>query len=90
MKYILLFTFLVCVEYCSAQVNMSDKQRIIVTTDLGGTDPDDTQSMIHLLVCSNAIDIEGLVSSQVWMDDPDKTAKIMEVINWYQEVLPRL
>jgi hypothetical protein len=90
MKYILLFTFFLCVEYCSAQVNKSDKQRLIVTTDLGGTDPDDIQSMIHLLVCSNAIDIEGLVSSQVWMDDPDKTAKIMEVINWYQEVLPRL
>ena len=90
MKYILLFTFLVCVSYCFAQVNMSDKQRLIVTTDLGGTDPDDTQSMIHLLVCSNAIDIEGLISSQVWMDDPDKTTKIIEVINWYQEVLPRL
>lgn len=79
-----------CVEFCSAQINKSDKQRLIVTTDLGGTDPDDTQSMIHLLVCSNAIDIEGLVSSQVWMDDPNKTDKIIEVINWYQEVLPRL
>ncbi len=90
MKYIVLITFLVCVEYCVAQVNKSDKQRLIVTTDLGGTDPDDTQSMIHLLVCSNAIDIEGLVSSQVWMDDPNKTDKIIEVINWYQEVLPRL
>jgi len=90
MKYILLFTFLVCVEFCSAQVNKSDKQRLIVTTDLGGTDPDDTQSMTHLLVCSNVIEIEGIVSSQVWMDDPNKTAKIIEVINWYQEVLPRL
>lgn len=89
-KYILLFTFFLYVEYCTAQVYKSDKQRLIVTTDLGGTDPDDTQSMIHLLVCANAIDIEGLVSSQVWMDDPDKTAKILEVINWYQEVLPRL
>lgn len=90
MKYILLLTFFLCIEYCSAQVYQSDKQRLIVTTDLGGTDPDDTQSMIHLLVCSNAIDIEGLVSTQVWMDDPNKTAKIMEVINWYQEILPRL
>lgn len=90
MKYILLFPFFFCVQYCSAQVFQSDKQRLIVTTDLGGTDPDDIQSMIHLLVCSNAIDIEGLVSTQVWIDDPDKTAKIIEVINWYQEVLPRL
>ena len=90
MKYILLFTVFLCVEFCSAQVYQSDKHRLIVTTDLGGTDPDDIQSMIHLLVCSNAIDIEGFVSSQVWMDDPDKTAKIIEVINWYEEVLPRL
>lgn len=90
MKYILLSTFFLCIGYCFAQVNKSDKQRLIVTTDLGGTDPDDTQSMIHLLVSSNAIDIEGLVSTQVWMDDPDKTSKIIEVINWYQDVLPRL
>ena len=90
MKYILIFTFLLCVEFSSAQVNKSDKQRLIVTTDLGGSDPDDIQSMIHLLVCSNAIDIEGLVSSQVWVDDPDKTAKIIEVVNWYEEVLPCL
>lgn len=90
MKHILLYLFFLGVGYCSAQVNKSDKQRLIVTTDLGGTDPDDTQSMIHLLLCSNVIDIEGLVSSQVWIDDPNKTDKIIEVINWYQEVLPRL
>lgn len=90
MKYILFFTFLLCIEFSSAQVIKSDKQRLIVTTDLGGSDPDDIQSMIHLLVCSNAIDIEGLVSSQVWVDDPDKTTKIIEVVNWYEEVLPCL
>ncbi|MBD8491344.1 DUF1593 domain-containing protein [Echinicola sp. CAU 1574] len=90
MKYILLFTFFLCVEYCSAQVNKSDKHRLIVSTDLGGTDPDDLQSMIHLLVSSNTLDIEGIISAQVWMDDPDKTDKIIQVINWYQEVLPNL
>lgn len=58
--------------HCRNARTCPDKQRLIVTTDLGGTDPDDTQSMIHLLVCSNAIDIEGLVSSQVWSDMPDK------------------
>lgn len=68
----------------------SEKQRLIVTTDLGGTDPDDTQSMIHLLVCSNMMDIEGLISSQVWMDDPDKTGKIKAVVEQFGEVLPRL
>lgn len=68
----------------------SGKHRLIVTTDLGGTDPDDMQSMIHLLVCSNVIDIEGLISSQVWMDDPDKTDKINAVVEHFGKVLPRL
>ena len=67
-----------------------DKQRLIVTTDLGGTDPDDVQSMIHLLLCSNMIDIEGLISSQVWMDDSDKTDKIRKVVEAFGQVLPRL
>jgi hypothetical protein len=89
-KYILFFTVFLVTKYCSAQIYQNDKQRLIITTDLGGTDPDDTQSMIHLLVCSNTIDIEGLISTQVWMDDPDKTDKIIECINWYEEVLPRL
>ncbi|WP_333493968.1 MULTISPECIES: nucleoside hydrolase-like domain-containing protein [Bacteroides] len=35
----------------------------MVTTDLGSSDPDDVQSMIHLLLCSDAIDIEGLIRS---------------------------
>ena len=84
------FCFAVCCSYSKAQVANEDKHRLIVTTDLGGTDPDDVQSMIHLLLCSNVIDIEGLISSQVWMDDPDKTAKISEVVEQFGEVLPRL
>lgn len=44
--------------------------------NIDGSDPDDIQSMIHLLACSDAIDIGELVSSQVWMDDPNKTAKM--------------
>lgn len=47
----------------------NEKNRVIVTTDLGGADPDDMQSMIHLLVCSNVYDIEGLISSQAWVTD---------------------
>ena len=87
---IFFFCFAVCCSYSKAQVANEDKHRLIVTTDLGGTDPDDVQSMIHLLLCSNVIDIEGLISSQVWMDDPDKTAKISEVVEQFGEVLPRL
>ncbi len=64
--------------------------RLIVTTDLGGSDPDDIQSMIHLLVCSDRIDIEGLISSEAWVDDPDKTEKLRQTVENFVEVLPTL
>lgn len=40
---------------------INNNRRVIVTTDIGGTDPDDQQSMVHLLLCSNDIDIEAII-----------------------------
>ena len=37
--------------------------RVLVSTDIGGTDPDDDQSMVHLLVNADRLELEGLVSS---------------------------
>lgn len=37
--------------------------RVIISTDIGGSDPDDFQSMVHYLVCSNRFETEGLISS---------------------------
>lgn len=68
----------------------NENTRLIVTTDLGGSDPDDIQSMIHLLVCSDRIDIEGLISSEAWVDDPDKTEKLKRTVEYFIEVLPTL
>ncbi len=39
------------------------KPRILISTDIGGTDPDDNQSILHLMMYSDLFDIEGLVSS---------------------------
>ena len=39
------------------------KPRIIVSTDIGGSDPDDFQSMVHYLVNANRFDTEGLIAS---------------------------
>lgn len=39
------------------------RPRILISTDIGGTDPDDNQSMIHLLMYSDLFSIEGLVST---------------------------
>ncbi len=74
----------------SHNTQKKENTRLIVTTDLGGSDPDDIQSMIHLLVCSDRIDIEGLISSEAWVDDPDKTDKLRKTVNDFIEVLPTL
>ncbi|MFP4522070.1 MAG: nucleoside hydrolase-like domain-containing protein, partial [Fibrobacterota bacterium] len=41
----------------------AEKPRVIVSTDIGGSDPDDFQSMVHFLVYADEMDIEGLISS---------------------------
>ncbi len=39
------------------------KPRVIVSTDIGGSDPDDFQSMVHYLVYADRFETEGLISS---------------------------
>lgn len=84
-----IFLGLFCIV-CFAGTSKEDKSRVVITTDLGGTDPDDIQSMVHLLVCSDRIDIEGLISSQVWQDFPDKVDSIKAVVDVFCETLPNL
>lgn len=40
-----------------------ERFRVVVSTDIGGTDPDDFQSMVQLLVYADVINLEGLISS---------------------------
>ena len=57
------------------------RYRIIVSTDIGGTDPDDFQSMVHLLVYTDVLDIEGLISSPF---DKGRKQDILRVIDCYE------
>ncbi len=41
-------------------VSEDPRKRVLVTTDLGG-DPDDTQSLVHLLLYSDILNLEGIV-----------------------------
>jgi hypothetical protein len=67
------------------------KQRLIVTTDIGGSDPDDEQSMVHLLVCANEFDIEGLIPGLAWFDDKNiRKNALYDIIDAYGKVLPNL
>ncbi|MHC4165937.1 MAG: DUF1593 domain-containing protein [Planctomycetota bacterium] len=56
------------------------RYRVLVSTDIGGTDPDDFQSMVHFLVYADCFDIEGLVSSPY---GPGRKDDILEVIDCY-------
>jgi hypothetical protein len=53
----------------------------LVSTDIGGTDPDDSQSMVHLLLYADAVDLEGLVSSPY---GPGRKEHILQVIDRYE------
>jgi hypothetical protein len=56
------------------------RHRVLVSTDIGGTDPDDFQSMVHLLVYADVLEIEGLVSSPY---GPGRKEDILRVIECY-------
>ena len=55
---------LLCCGFTTANAqNLPEKPHILISSDIGGTDPDDNQSMTHLFMYSNLFHIEGLVSS---------------------------
>ncbi|WP_148072847.1 DUF1593 domain-containing protein [Bythopirellula goksoeyrii] len=58
------------------------RHRVLVSTDIGGTDPDDFQSMVHLLLYADVLHIEGLISSPY---GPGGKNNILEVIDAYAE-----
>ncbi|NPD91655.1 DUF1593 domain-containing protein [Prevotella sp. PMUR] len=76
------------VGHAFAQKPVPERPRILISTDIGGTDPDDNQSMMHYLLYSNEFDCEGLVSSPSF-GDGDKS-EILRMIDIYEEDLPKL
>lgn len=86
------FTFVLFLLFAStsliAQQPVPVKPRILVSTDIGGTDPDDNQSMIHLLMYNDLFDIEGLVSSPSYGEG--NKAEILRTIDLYAKDLPKL
>lgn len=59
-----------------------EKPRVIVSTDIGGTDPDDFQSMIHYLMYADRFDTEGLISSPY---GPGRKQDILDIIDLYEK-----
>lgn len=65
------------------------KPRVIVSTDIGGTDFDDFQSLVHLLVYADRIDLEGLIASP-WGVARDRVRNIHKIIDLYAKDYPTL
>lgn len=66
------------------------KNRAIILTDIEA-DPDDTQSLVRLLLYSNEIDIEGIIATtSCWMTDTVNPQSIVKVIQAYEKVHPNL
>lgn len=78
---------IIWMESCWAGAIDGNRYRVIVSTDIGGGDEDDIQSMVHYLVYSDLFDTEGLVSS------PPKQGRardIFKVIDVYAKDYPKL
>lgn len=70
-----------------SQLGARDRPRVLVSTDIGGTDPDDFQSMVHFLLYADVFDVEGIVSSPY---GPGRREHILQVIDRYAADYPNL
>lgn len=71
-----------------AQKPVPTKPRILISTDIGGTDPDDNQSMTHFLMYSDRFETEGLVSSPSYGNGTRQN--LLTMIDLYEKDLPKL
>ena len=81
----------------AAQVDWN-KERLIVLADMGN-EPDEIQQMMHLLICSNEIQLEGLISVTSAIIRPESPHVYRRVVHpelfhrliyAYAQVLPNL
>lgn len=65
----------------------ASRPRVIVSTDIGGSDPDDFQSMVHYLVHADRFDTERLIASP---PGAGRAAHVREVLDAYAADYPKL
>lgn len=85
---ILLFIALICLQ----QPLHAEKTRVIVTTDIGGADPDDKQSLVHLLTLLDRVDLEAIVYQYAWVpfEKDNETKALNPVLDAYEEIYPNI
>ncbi|MDX3909240.1 MAG: DUF1593 domain-containing protein [Sphingobium sp.] len=62
---------------------MASKPRVFISTDIGGGDHDDDQSMVHALLYSDAMKIVGMSQTVAEAKPGGRKSDILEVINAY-------
>ena len=72
----------------NAQKPVPVKPRILISTDIGGTDPDDNQSITHFLMYSHLFNTEGLISSPSY--GKGSKTELLRMIDLYERDLPVL
>ncbi len=82
------FTVFVAAFVCACQHNEADLPRVIISTDIGGTDPDDNQSMTHLLMYTDRINLVGLISSPSYGSGSKE--EMLRMIDLYEQDYPVL
>ncbi|WP_233210183.1 DUF1593 domain-containing protein, partial [Prevotella sp. MGM1] len=90
-KILVLAAMLLTTTCCILGKDKSQNTRLIVTTDIGGSDPDDIQSLVHLMVMLNDVDLEGIISQHAWVPYGTGADEYIEaVIAAYEQTLPNL
>lgn len=91
MKAIPTLVFITLLLFCQVVFGQpNQKNRVVVLTDIEA-DPDDTQSMVRLLLYSNVIDIKGLIATtSVWKKNSIAPESIKRIINAYSKVQSNL
>ena len=87
-RYLFVGLLLTVAAMALAQQPVPERPRILISTDIGGTDPDDNQSMTHLMMYSDLFDIEGIVSSPSFGNG--SKAELLRMIDLYAQDYPRL
>lgn len=87
------FSLLLCLVIIPMQLLFAqgnNKNRVIVLTDIEA-DPDDTQSLIRLLLYANQIDIEAIIATtSCWKKNSIAPESIHRIVNAYGKVQPNL
>ncbi|KAK8067538.1 Cellulose-binding protein [Apiospora saccharicola] len=76
-----------------ANATTTPKPRMIAMTDVVGSDvePDDMQSLVHLLSVADMFQIDGIVATTGWnLDGRTEMYRIFDVIDAYEKDLPNL